>query len=174
MARKAVLGGGKRDEIIRAALNLYLENGYEGTSIRMILEHVGGEVGMFYHYFASKEEVFNRSFELFMKMQGEKLSLLMLSQSTDATPRKKLELLWGGYMNAISDYTKLSGKSIHWTILSALHEITLDTMLPAFKTISLSYLPYARFFTNKVKCFCNLSLSWDYSSRRYIFLQTMY
>ena len=81
MARKAVLEGGKRDEILNAALELFLINGYDGTSIRMILERVGGEVGMFYHYFQSKQEVFNKAFEVFMKKQGEQLSSLKIGRA---------------------------------------------------------------------------------------------
>ena len=59
MARKAVLEGGKREEIITAAEQLFFTEGFEKTSVRMILEKVGGEVGMFYHYFKSKEELFD-------------------------------------------------------------------------------------------------------------------
>ena len=59
MARKPVLEGGKRDEIIDAATQLFFTEGFEGTSVRMILGRVGGEVGMFYHYFSSKEELFD-------------------------------------------------------------------------------------------------------------------
>ena len=133
MARKAVLEGGKRDEIISAALKLFLENGYEGTSIRMILEQVGGEVGMFYHYFQSKQEVFDKAFELFMKKQGERIALLMGDKSDDITPRKRLEQLEICYENAMCDYSKLLNDNIHWTVISALHEMTLDAMLPPFK-----------------------------------------
>lgn len=135
MARKPILEGGKKDEIISAALNLFLENGYEGTSIRMILEQVGGEVGMFYHYFQSKQEVFDKAFELFMKMQGERVALLMGDKSDDITPRKRLEQLGICYANAMRDYLTLLNDNIHWTVISALHEMTLDAMLPAFKVM---------------------------------------
>ena len=47
MARKPVLEGGKKDELIDAALALFFENGYENTSIRMIANRVGCEVGCF-------------------------------------------------------------------------------------------------------------------------------
>ena len=59
MARKAILEGGKRDEIIAAATKLFFTEGFENTSVRKILSMVNGEVGMFYHYFASKEELFD-------------------------------------------------------------------------------------------------------------------
>jgi len=67
MARKPVLEGGKRDEIIAAALKLFMEKGYEGTSIRMIQGEVKCEVGLFYYYFKNKDEVFERAMELFFQ-----------------------------------------------------------------------------------------------------------
>lgn len=142
MARKPVLEGGKRDEILNAALELFLINGYDGTSIRMILERVGGEVGMFYHYFQSKQEVFNKAFEMFMKKQGEQLSSLMSEKFDDITPRKRLEYLKVGYIKAMSDYAKLSSKNIHWTVLSTLHEMTLKAMLPSFTAMLIEILQF--------------------------------
>jgi len=99
MARKAVLEGGKKDEILNVALELFLKNGYENTSIRMILERVGGEVGMFYHYFDSKQEVFDKAFQHFMKKQGEleamfpafKKILFALMQSDEVSAPYKME-----------------------------------------------------------------------------------
>ena len=144
MARKAVLEGGKRDEILNAALELFLINGYDGTSIRMILERVGGEVGMFYHYFQSKQEVFNKAFEVFMKKQGEQLSSLMSEKLNNMTPRKRLEHLKAGYIKAMNDYAKLSSKNIHWTVLSTLHEMTLEAMLPSFTAMLIEIRQFAQ------------------------------
>ena len=71
MARKAVLQGGKRDEIINVATKQFFEKGYEETSIRSILNDVGGEVGMFYHYFKSKDELFQVVVERFFHQYQE-------------------------------------------------------------------------------------------------------
>ena len=60
MSRKAILEGGKRDEIIAVATKLFFTEGFEATSVRKILALVDGEIGMFYHYFASKEELFEQ------------------------------------------------------------------------------------------------------------------
>jgi len=136
MARKAILEGGKRDEILKAALKLFLANGYEGTSVRMILEQVGGEIGMFYHYFSSKQELFDKAFELFMKMQGEWFSSLMSQESDTITPRMRLEQLWECYANGMNDFAKLSGgDTIHWSVLYAIHDLTIKAMLPSFRTM---------------------------------------
>ena len=44
MARKAILEGGKRDEIIAAATKLFFTEGFEATSVRKILALVDGEI----------------------------------------------------------------------------------------------------------------------------------
>ncbi len=143
MARKPVLEGGKKDEIIKAALELFLENGYESTSIRMILDQVGGEVGMFYHYFTSKQEVFDKSFELFMQKQGVQFSQLLNQQSEHITPRMRLEQLRDCYISGMREYEKLSNGTIHWTVLSALHNLTLESMRPSFATTLVEILKAA-------------------------------
>ncbi|MDD4508953.1 MAG: TetR/AcrR family transcriptional regulator, partial [Eubacteriaceae bacterium] len=65
MSRKTVGDGGKRDEIVGAALQLFLENGYDGTSVRSIMNQAGGEVGLFYYYFKNKDRVFDAVLDLF-------------------------------------------------------------------------------------------------------------
>lgn len=132
MSRKAVLAGGKRDEILNAALELFLRNGYEATSIRMILEHVNGEVGMFYHYFNSKQEVFDKAVEFFFKKSGEKISAIVTNH---AAPRLMLEQLYDCYTSSMEELSEIANGSIHWSILYALHDQTLEAMLPAFQSM---------------------------------------
>ena len=47
----------KRAGILDAAERLFLEKGYEGTSVQDILDALGMSKGGFYHYFDSKEAV---------------------------------------------------------------------------------------------------------------------
>ena len=65
MSRKPILDGGKREEIAKAALELFLKNGYDGTSVRAIMNRAGGEVGLFYYYFKNKDDVFDAVLDLF-------------------------------------------------------------------------------------------------------------
>ena len=46
-----------RKEILDGAKTLFLSKGYEETSVMDIMEAAGGEKGMFYRFFQSKEEV---------------------------------------------------------------------------------------------------------------------
>ncbi|KAF5412780.1 MAG: TetR/AcrR family transcriptional regulator [Euryarchaeota archaeon] len=47
----------RRSELIDTAEKLFLENGYEGTTVSEIVRNAGVAQGTFYHYFKSKDEV---------------------------------------------------------------------------------------------------------------------
>lgn len=90
-------------KILDAALHLFLEKGYEQTTILDIVENMGGMTrGAFYHHFKSKEEVLdalgdklfldNNPFEKLKRQENltglEKFQHLMLQSSEDTDSRK--------------------------------------------------------------------------------------
>ena len=131
MARKAVLEGGKRDEIIMTAMKLFFEHGYEATSVRMIMNEVGGEIGMFYHYFKSKDMLFDMVVERFFKEYREKFENALLTCNTREDLVKMLTPI---YEKSMEDFGKLKG-NIHWTVQSAMHEGTLWALKPAIQSL---------------------------------------
>ena len=48
----------RRQEILYAGLNLFIQKGYTGTTIKDIASVVGMSVGLLFHYFKSKEELY--------------------------------------------------------------------------------------------------------------------
>lgn len=134
MARKAVLEGGKRDEILDKAIFLFAQNGYEGTSVRMILKEVDGEIGMFYHYFSSKDELFDCAMKRFMQQQGELFSKL-LENDNIGTPKERLQALLKTYAESMSKFRALTNDTLHWSMKCTLHDLTVETMIPAVKSI---------------------------------------
>ena len=48
----------RRDEILRAGLDLFIKKGYTATKIQDIAAQVGMSVGLLFHYFSSKEELY--------------------------------------------------------------------------------------------------------------------
>ena len=48
----------RRKELVDTAARLFVEKGYEATSVRDILDAVGGAPGMFYYYFKSKQDIY--------------------------------------------------------------------------------------------------------------------
>lgn len=127
MARKAVLEGGKRDEILAAARDLFLEKGYDATSVRMILDRVGGEVGMFYHYFKSKEELFQQVVERFFR--DYRLQLVEITAGC-ASPEEFFRRFLAHLGDSMKIYNGLSG-NMHWTVQYAMSARTVLEMKPA-------------------------------------------
>lgn len=127
MARKPVLEGGRKDEIIKKASVLFFNHGYEATSIRMILKETGGEIGMFYHYFKSKEELFEKVVEYFFNnFQIQFSELIARHSDIDGFLPEFLDY----YRSSIEQYNKLSG-SMHWTIQTALAAQTIQAAFPS-------------------------------------------
>ncbi|WP_027632755.1 TetR/AcrR family transcriptional regulator [Clostridium hydrogeniformans] len=94
-------------KILDAALHLFLEKGYEQTTILDIVENMGGMTrGAFYHHFKSKEEVLdalgdklffdNNPFEKVRKQTSltglEKLKLILIL-STESGDRNKINIM---------------------------------------------------------------------------------
>lgn len=53
-----------RKEIIKAARSLFMERGYQGTSVRAIAAAAAVDASMVYHYFADKEALFQAATQL--------------------------------------------------------------------------------------------------------------
>lgn len=64
---------GTKERIIRTALRIFLEKGYERTSMRAISTEAGVTKGGIYHYFESKEDLFREALS-FITAQMEKWS----------------------------------------------------------------------------------------------------
>ena len=52
-------GDVRREEFLKTAFELFLEKGYEKTSINDIIKKIGVTKGAFYYYFKSKDEILN-------------------------------------------------------------------------------------------------------------------
>lgn len=57
MLRIVKLPEARRTELLDSALKLFLQRGYENTTVSDVIAAVGVSKGAFYHYFASKEDL---------------------------------------------------------------------------------------------------------------------
>lgn len=73
MARSRIHHEEKRNQIIVVALNQFMLNGYEKTSIQDIM--VAGEIskGALYHYFSSKDEILDAVLDFIMESEADRL-----------------------------------------------------------------------------------------------------
>jgi len=127
MGRKPVLEGGKRDEIIDAATKLFFEKGFEGTSIRMIQREVGSEIGLFYYYFKSKDEVYNIVMDRFLKKYD-----VQYRNAIDSNEDVKFILLnfFKTVQHAVKGFQENCASNVHWSIRRAIRESSLERMCP--------------------------------------------
>lgn len=129
MSRKRILIGGKKDELIFAALKLFMENGYENTSVRMILDEVDGEVGMFYHYFKSKDELFEAAVGLYFRQYSEGFGKIVTDASLSI--KEQLDEIFRLFKTTSEAYLSMNQNSgLHWTVELALREKTLVELEP--------------------------------------------
>lgn len=128
MARKAILNGGKRDELIEIAAKQFFTKGYDATSVRSILEEANGEVGMFYHYFNSKDELFQIVVERFFDNYKKGFCEIVLECNNKEELGEKLLKF---YQASMSKFSNISD-ALHWTIKHALRARTIHELLPVF------------------------------------------
>lgn len=74
----------KKNELVEIAEKLFLEKGYEETSIEDILNASGLSKGGFYHYFKSKEEVLAESINNFAESLLKEVELIVEDHGLNA------------------------------------------------------------------------------------------
>jgi AcrR family transcriptional regulator len=76
-----------KEQILKAATNLFASKGFDATSVRNIAEKVGLSVPGMFHYFSSKEEILFKIMTLFMDSAYKKI---MEIYNADIDPIEKL------------------------------------------------------------------------------------
>lgn len=81
----------KKKEIISSALYLFATEGYKATSIDDIMNNIGSAHSLFYHYFSSKEELFQLILKNIMEEMGKDLSDIDMNKSANETMEELLD-----------------------------------------------------------------------------------
>lgn len=116
--------GDRREHIMLAAAQLFVEHGYAGTSMRQIAERAGMLPGSVYHHFPAKED-------LFVAIQRESFHILM--QNIRGAVRhgsnawQRLELACAEHINDVAAGNPIS--QVTATGLFAIHEERLQRRL---------------------------------------------
>jgi len=83
--------GGKKEQILDAALTLFTERGYHGTSIPEIAERAGVAAGTIYSHFDSKEHLVNA---LYRRTKTKMIEQALAGLPTGGTVRHQFHELW--------------------------------------------------------------------------------
>ena len=104
--------GETRENILQAATKVFFENGFEKTSVKMILEEAHIVTGSFYHFFPSKEDLFEAVVESFLQQYTQRVRSILDDEALDAKQiaEKVLEEL---KTSGEKYYTELQGDKLH-------------------------------------------------------------
>ena len=96
-------------KILEVSLKLFMEKGYENTTVLDIVDHLGGLTrGAFYHHFKSKEEVIDA---LTDKMFRENNPFEKVRQEKGLNGLQKLQMIMND-TTVESDYRKISAQAV--------------------------------------------------------------
>ncbi len=137
-----------KEQILAIAFRLFFQKGYKGVTMKDLVEASGLSKGAFYHYFSSKEELYNHTMEQFLTRYLESFELKYDEQST---LRENLKKLFGRFspmskqMNTSTEETS-AGLSNYLIFLQSLMR------KPEFKTKLQTYNEnFYREFTEWIK-----------------------
>lgn len=78
----------QRRQLLQRSFPLFAEHGFRGLSIRKLAEGLGVTTGAFYHYFRSKEQIFEAMMQMLMSEDAEeKMAFLQSSVGVGAKMR---------------------------------------------------------------------------------------
>ena len=126
-----------RDEILDVATDLFIELGYEKTSLREIAERVGVTKAALYYHFESKEEIFRTLLQPILDLQNDVMTLLQQNPSLEqwadslttlvdwVLPRRRMFQLFEHNQNAAREIAeKLISETDFEEVHEAMHERT--------------------------------------------------
>jgi AcrR family transcriptional regulator len=79
-----------RDRVLRAAVELFAEQGYDKTSVQEVVERAGVTKGALYHYFTAKEDLL---FEIYRSLLAEQMAGLDRITALGLTPGATLRAI---------------------------------------------------------------------------------
>lgn len=99
-------------KILNTAISLFLENGYEKTSMQDIVNALGMSKGAIYHHFKSKEELFERAVLEFYA-RDDRFDAILKDETTSG-----LEKLRAMFRTEMADEEKLAMDQLYFTQIS--------------------------------------------------------
>lgn len=86
----------KRTAIMEAALKLFTERGFHGTSTAQISKEAGVATGTLFNYFPTKEDLIN---SLYFEVKGKLSRSMGKGIETESTFQERLRRLWSNSIN---------------------------------------------------------------------------
>ncbi len=81
----------KRERVLVAALEMFVNRGFEGSPTSKIAKNAGVATGTLFHYFSTKEELINA---LYLDVKRKMLEKMRTGLAEAETLREKVETIW--------------------------------------------------------------------------------
>ncbi len=133
MGRKQSSELGKKEEILIAAQTLFLEKGFDGTSIRAIMKEAGGEIGLFYYYFRNKDHVFDCVLDRFFAAYEKDFTRIVAQGRRN--PCRLMEVFFEYVETQTVAFRKGYATNMHRTVRWAIREHTMEIIEPYLRQI---------------------------------------
>lgn len=114
----------RKDELLDVAEKLFIEKGYENTSIKDIYAEVNGSFGMFYHHFKSKEEVLEEVNKKMLARRFEPIKSIIIDRDLSGIEklRKVLSLAIISAKQKITNYSSNSYQKNPQLLVMHMHD----------------------------------------------------
>ena len=124
---------GTKSRILEVGSRLFFEKGFDGTGIREIMKEVGADVGVFYYYYKSKDELFDDVLSnFFAPYEGD---FEKIATEAEQRPYRALLRFFEYVKKSTKEFrTKYDG-IIHKTVRWAIREQTLTVLEPYIERI---------------------------------------
>ncbi len=133
MPRKQMFEGGTKNRILQVGRQLFFENGFDGTGVRAIMKAVGADVGAFYYYYTSKDELFDDVMEHFFA--PFRADFDRLAKEAEETPYRSLLRFFIYLSDKTREFRAQYAENMHRTVRLAIRESTLTIMEPYVERI---------------------------------------
>ena len=133
MARKPMIKGGTKNKIIEVASRMFFEKGFDGTTIRGIMREVGGEIGLFYYYYKTKDDLFTDVLENFFEPYKKDFERMV--EETRQNNYRALLCFFTYMKNGVREFRRKYENNMHRTVRWAIRERTLTVIEPYIKEI---------------------------------------
>ncbi len=129
----------RKQELVEIAFRQFIHHGYEKTSIRSIVGEANGEIGMFYHYFASKEDIFKAVLEQYNIAYVRKIEKI-ICEGNGLSLWDLLEHILSDLESSLDEYANMNQGAANTHVLIMLHQNTLISLRPVFCKLIHEYI----------------------------------
>ena len=133
MQKKAVKDNARKNDILKAASKCFITDGFEGTSIRRIMDEAGAEVGLFYYYFKSKDDIYGAFIESLFTDYKQKITAM--TQKAVRAPYTALVDAFGLFSAEADRFRTEYMKKMRESTLRDIRDRSLEISVPYIKHI---------------------------------------